>query len=602
MLKTAITLAVVVVSGVGVCADEIDLVTDGTSQYRIVVPDDSNKTAAYAAEEFQNLLTEMTGAILPIIPESNAGDGPAILIGVSKRVESFGLHTEAAQLGPDGVLLKTVGRDLVLLGQNGRGQLYAVYELFERYLGAEFLAWNCTILPKRNPVRLPLIDYAYAPPFIYRHIWAYGYMNPTIEGRCAPVIAQRLRLGGTLQRADDFAGGCIWTKPFSHSFHEMLQPEKYYSEHPEYFALVDGKRVRGFVHAQLCLTNPDVLKICTEKVLQWCAEYPSPDVIMSICPNDGDGWCECEQCAAIMKDEGSQMGSVLRFANAIADEVAREYPGKQLCVFPYAGATRPPMHTKPRQNVLAYFCHAGCYFHGFEECDLNSGSKQLLDQWREIAGGRIFYHQYMTDFGHYLAPNQNLLGLVKDIRYLAGHGVKGVSVQGQWNSFGGELVELRTYLVAKLLWDPNADAMQLRREFCTGYYGSAGDELLKYLDLMDAMAADKTIHGYGNWDPSRTVKPEFVAEGLEVLDAARKQADSPAIRMRVETLLLSLWYMQLAWPARYNLDPADAPTMIAEFRRIAAENDITHVHESIDYTFKDLRPAPNMTKWLDDAR
>ena len=598
MSVMGVVLGVALVVAGSVHADGIALVDGGASPYQIVVPDNACETASYAAKEFQELLAEISGVVLPIVAEQGAGSGPSVLIGVSDKVKALGLHAEAAGLGTDGVLLKTVGQDLVLLGQNGRGQLYAVYELLERYLGVRFLAWDCTVLPEQDAIRLPSIDYTYAPPFFYRHIWAYGYINPVDEGRRAPIIAQRLRLGGTLQRVDDSAGGCVWTKPFSHSFHEMLPAEQYHAEHPEYFALVDGKRVKGHVHAQLCLTHPDVLRICTDKVLEWCAEYPDPDVIISICHNDGDGWCECERCAAVLAEEGSQMGTVLRLANAIAGEVAKRYPEKRLCVFPYSAATVPPKHTKPAPNLLAYFCHTGCYAHGFEACDLESKSAQRMEQWRQLTEGRLFYHEYMTNFGHYLAPNQNLLGLVKDIRYVAAHGVQGVSVQGQWNSYGGELLELRTYLVAKLLWDPEADAMDIRRTFCAGYYAAASEEILRYLALLDAMAADPSVHMYANWDPSQTVTPAFVAEGLDILGAARARADSPAVRKRVETLRLSLWYMQLGWPDRYQLVPADAPGVLAEFRRIAAENNITHVHESIDYTFHDLCPAPNLENWL----
>lgn len=583
----------------GVSGASLNLVTNGHSDYRIVVPNACSKLETHAANEFQSLLKQMTGASLPIISESGTGKGPAVYIGVSKRVKNLGLPQQAAKLGPDGILLKTVGSDLVLLGQNGRGQIYAVYELFERYLGVKFLAWDSTIIPKVDTASLPQIDYAYAPPFEYRHIWAYGYENGCIKGSYAPAIAQRLRMGGTLQMAEESAGGNIWTKPFSHSFHEMMPSAKYYPEHPEYYALVNGKRVQGVVDAQFCLSNPEVLRICTEKVLEWCAEDPGPDVIISICPNDGAGWCECEKCAAVLSEEISQMGSVLRFANALADAAAAKYPGKRLCVFPYAGAKMPPAKTKPRENVLAYFCHEGCYFHGFEACDLNSQSVNRLEQWRQLSSGRLYYHQYMTNFGHYLAPNQNLIGLVKDIRFIAAHGVKGVSVQGQWNSPGGELVELRTYLVAKLLWDPNLNEMALRKEFCQGYYGKSSPDVMRYLALMDTAAEDKTIHGYGNWDPSRTVKPEFVAEGLKIMASALRKANNADVRKRIEVLRLSMWYMQLQWPERYALNVADGPKIINEFRRVAAENDITHIHEAIDYTLRDLRPGPNAIHWLD---
>ena len=371
---------------------EIALLTNGRSDYRIVVPnnysDDDSIVISYAAEEFQTLFLEKTGVVLPIVREDAAADGPAVLIGASGRVRKLGLEKAAAALGTDGVLLQTAGRDVVLLGGNGRGQVYAVYELFERYLGARFLALDCTILPKTNSIRLPEIAYSYAPKFIYRMTWTFDLSSPDLDGRYAPVAAQRLRLGGAVQRAPVCVGGSFRTKPFCHSFDLMIPAAKYFDQHPEYFALQKGKRQKGLVYVQPCLSNPDVLRICTEKALQWCAESPDPEALITICQNDGDGWCECDQCAAVLKEEGSQTGILLRFANAIADEVARKYPGKQIIILPYAGALVPPAKTKPRDNVWAYFCVTGCYFHGFETCDLGSKTKEWMEQWRNWSAAR----------------------------------------------------------------------------------------------------------------------------------------------------------------------------------------------------------------------
>ena len=56
-------------------------------------------------------------------------------------------------------------------------------------------------------------------------------------------------------------GGRTGLGLITHLFHEQFPVEDYGEEHPEYYALVDGKRkLDGFYDGpQLCLSNPEVL-------------------------------------------------------------------------------------------------------------------------------------------------------------------------------------------------------------------------------------------------------------------------------------------------------------------------------------------------------
>ena len=43
-----------------------------------------------------------------------------------------------------------------------------------------------------------------------------------------------------------------------HTFYPLMPPAEFFNDHPEYYSLIDGKRIHD--HAQLCLSNPDVLE------------------------------------------------------------------------------------------------------------------------------------------------------------------------------------------------------------------------------------------------------------------------------------------------------------------------------------------------------
>ena len=56
----------------------------------------------------------------------------------------------------------------------------------------------------------------------------------------------------------------------SHSFSNQLPSTIYGNEHPEYYALFEGRRlsntINDLLETQPCLTNPDILKIVTAAV------------------------------------------------------------------------------------------------------------------------------------------------------------------------------------------------------------------------------------------------------------------------------------------------------------------------------------------------
>ena len=77
-------------------------------------------------------------------------------------------------------------------------------------------------------------------------------------------------------------------------------PEEHFEEHPECYSLQGGVRTAK-LPSQLCLTNPDVIEIATEVVLEHLrgeARGRGVEAIL-VAQNDHAGYCECEQCSAL---------------------------------------------------------------------------------------------------------------------------------------------------------------------------------------------------------------------------------------------------------------------------------------------------------------
>lgn len=558
--------------------DQIVIVDAGQSEYTIVVPDHAEDVVRFAASELQHFVKQISGVRLPIVKEQQADKGRGLWIGPTRRASQVVGDAVVRSLKNDGVCLQSHDGDLFLCGASGRGQLYAVYELLERYWGVRFLTLDCTVIPRLARLSLPPVDYHYSPPFYYRET-SYLGSHP---GK----IATRQRLNGNAQQCDASQGGHIYFFPWVHSFYSVVSNEKYFPTHPEFFSLVDGKRNQW---SQLCLTNREMQRVAVEQVLQWLEDKPQITVV-DVSQREGGRFCECGPCRDLVEKEGDY-APILLLVNTVADAVAEKYPDKWVSTLGYN--YMPPQTMRPRDNVVIRITHAGCYIHGATACPTRDGGAQLfldsLDAWRKVTHNTSIWH-YTTNFGHYLAPRRNLNGLAIDLKFYADQGVGfGVFVQGNSQSGGGELSELRRYLAAKLLWDPHCDPMQVRQDFCHGYYGPAAPAVLRFLELMDRAHRDPDIHFWASPEPPKLVSLRYLREVMQHLEGARQAAVEPTFLTRVEKLFLPYWYVQLYAPEHYDLTDDEIRQLLPEFQRVVRAHHVTRRRE---------QPTPDMEGWI----
>jgi len=564
----------------GAAPREVVVADRGRSACTIVVPATRDAAIDHAARELATWLRAVGGVELPIVEEGREGEGPALRLGAGAAARAHGLDEAAAALGPDGVLLRTIGDDLFLLG-GARGRLYAVYELLERFLGCRFLARDANVAPAREVVALPPIDHAYAPPFRYREVLAFD----SGDG----VTAARLRLdGGNTNQclgrpngAGEVVPGVVIC-PFVHSAESILPSGEHFASHPDWYGLVGGKRHGAPIGGQPCWTNPEVQQRCVEWIVDWLARHPGIECV-DLSQNDAypgsSGACECERCAAVVREEGSQHGPILRCVNAVAAAVAERFPGKSLETIAYQHTLATPKVTRPRDDVVIRLCQHACYFHGIDCPAIGGEYRDALRDWRAAAKSVWVWH-YGVNFWNYLAPNPNLAALAADLKRYARDGIDGVMVQCDLQSPGGELAELRAYLCAQLLWDPSRDPLAIRRDFCAGCYGDAADDVLAFLARMDAWGAATPFHlPMNGWNAIEVTPPEVVADATAQLERGLAKCSDAAVRNRIEKLLLPFWLLQLSAPERHALALDAGAPLLARARRVIEANGITTLSE-----------------------
>ncbi len=552
------------------------LAEGGRPRFSIVVAVNATEAEKHAAEELAAYLNKISGAIFSIGPDS--GKGPAVMLQFDPG------------LGGEEYELKVEGNTLVIAGGRPRGVLYGVYALLEDYLGVRWFTRDCEKVPQQDPLSVPGdLAMRFKPRFEYRE----PYWREALED---PDWAARNRTNSFHAPLDARHGGRIIFGTFVHTFNSILDPARHFARHPEYFSMVNGKRIA--VNTQLCLTNPEVLKIAIATVREWIVKNPEAN-IFSVSQNDWGNPCQCPGCKAVDDAQGSHAGSMIHFVNAIAAAIEKDFPNVAIDTLAYAYTRKAPGSVIPRPNVIVRLCSIECCFsHPLDGCSEKTNSSFVADlkAWSKLTR-RLYVWDYTTNFSHYLLPHPNLGVLDKNIRTFVDNGVVGVFEQGaRTGGHGAELSELRSWVLAKLLWDPARNGDELIREYIAGAFGPAAGKIQEFIDRQREAAAASGEHvNIGGGAERAFLDAKNLRAWNKILDDAEKIAagsgDAQILR-RVRRVKLPVLYARLyrevgsldnigeiKWGsmARDNArELAGSRAVLEEFEHIIKAEDITN--------------------------
>ncbi len=428
--------------------------------------------------------------------------------------------------GPDGYVIQIHPGSILIAGGSHKGTLYGVYEFLENYLGCRFWAPNAEFIPKKAEIILPVADVVDNPAFGWREVYYAGMDNQDFADK---------------MRTDRHAwnGGENWGL-WVHTMFTLVPPEVYFDAHPEYYALMDGKRAK----TQLCLTNPDVLQIVIDALNAKMKEKPEAKY-WSVSQMDTFGGCECDGCKYLNEREGSASGSMISFVN----QVAAAFPQKIISTLAYQYTRKAPEYIKPASNVNIMLCTIECDRSKPLESDTTPGSfTEDLRNWSAIAND-ILVWDYVIQFTNMIGPFPNLPVLQPNIQLFKKYQVGSVFEQGCRGTYS-ENQELRQYLLAKLLWNPGLNVDSLTNLFLEGYYGNAGSAIGEYLHSMtDALKkSGKTLWIYGSpmQETDAFLSPEEIRNYTLLFNKAELSvAGDSTLQARVRKARLPLDYAMI---------------------------------------------------------
>ena len=474
-MKKWFSLVLTVLLAAGLCvpafaADSGVPVASASACPSVVLPDAPQPWQTNAADVLRQTLQKVTGCV-----GSSASAARIVLDdpSVSPPSDKDGAYRIEEKDG-----------SVYISGAGMRGTLYGVFGFLESVCGCRWYAHDLEMIPHMDSVAVPQGYTAEYTPF-------FEYSET--DWRCSKSLyfATANRMNGSAYRGsvpDAWGGSVDYLSGFAHTLTtQFCAANTYFADHPEYFALHNGERSPN----QLCLTNPDTIAVVTREVLSLLRTGYDPTEalqIVSLTQNDNHDFCTCSACAALDGENGSHAGSMIAFANAVADAVRDAgYANVAIDTFAYEYTRKTPTHIVPRDNVIVRLCSIECCFgHTMDDpsCKENVSFMQDLRDWSAICQ-RIYVWDYGTNYGETFNFFPNLHVLQRNMQILYEHNVRGVYGEGNYylDRCDGEFGALRGYLQCRLTADPYLDYDAEMNGFLRAWYGDGWQAIRDFIDL-----------------------------------------------------------------------------------------------------------------------
>jgi len=538
-------------------AAAVTLVDKGQARATIVTPDAPSEAEALAAERLQYYLREISGATLKVVPEAEAPAGNKVFVG---RTQAGTRVREelAVRQPPAEASLTVVAEDAVfIVGVDDPGTIHATYFLMED-LGCRWYfpaAWG-TVIPRRKKVVLPNGTTYQAPHFAMRA----GLMGYNLGRDEDP------EWGAAEWGRGNHLGGWRWWGS-GHSYQYLVQPLKYFEQHPEYFAEVNGQRQTS----QLCVTNEDVRDIALQTVRRVLGRAV-PVKLICVSPNDGHGFCHCTNCRKLISEGGGYADQIVDFANHVARGIRPADPDRLVTFYADYHSVGVPRSVRPEPNLCFWIVQwAQDQFHGVTD-DTKMG--RSLRDWSQFENPIIVYTYYGSYGSFSFWPQVHAIR--RDIPYYKARGVVGLysETHQHWAT-----QHLNFIVFPRLLWNVETDVDALIDEFCRLFYGPAAPSMRAYYDLLETTAQNGPPQYHLNSDIVVTFSPTVLAQLATLIgqaqaavagtdDLYRKRLEFVAKGFQVAQLYVSANHLKRDYAQ--SRDPATRAEIIRRYRDLLA--------------------------------
>ncbi|MFQ5808514.1 MAG: DUF4838 domain-containing protein, partial [Armatimonadota bacterium] len=321
-----------------------------------------------------------------------------------------------------------------------------------------------------------------------------------------------------------------WTDWF-HTAAYLIPRDIYYEPHPEYFAIHNGKRIppSRYARSQICTTHPDVVRISTERFLEWVGIQQDRRFF---CVASADTrMCQCDTCLAADPIPGQLADRMLTWVNAVARAAKAEHPDKVILTGAYIETVKPPVRVEPESNVVIMYCP--WFWDSRATSEVSLDSPLNVTAMKELMAWLV---RFPGQVGAYDYPGAAVWGTAERVKLYAKHGMRVIY-------FNGPRSDLLQWINSQLIWDPFLDTEKLEDEYVRAFYGPAAGPMGEYLRLRRETMEEHAVHGraifYGGRALPGAVGSEYVYRARSLLIEAadrvlrRRPSADPKTQARV---------------------------------------------------------------------
>ncbi len=445
-------------------------------EMNVVVPENPSFLIQHAAEVFKKYWEQCAHRTITI---SNINQGLVnVWLGAELCTKEWIGPEELEELGNEGFIIRTytpaqkyaqkgVAKQLLICGKTDLGTLHGVYIFFERFLKVSWFSEEYIHKPNLG-YKLKEVDYQFTPHFEFRH-----FLSNIPEFKMSAERKEGLHLS-------------------------ISPSEEEFIPIPIYECLSDSKNAQNTDVIETKISPEDkVVCFSNEDTIQKFLAFLRKDMesnpgrkIWTIEVGKADKSCSCESCREWVEKTESLAGPLLNLMNNAVEQLEKEFVDKDisLCVLLKGKMRKAPKSINLHDRILIELSTDTCdVAHAIDDPNSMTNACFLNDlkDWHNLTPNLLVLYYAGTNYHCGLFPQPEWFYFQKNLQIFDRYQVRGVVVSSYAQKPGpfSEWDSLKSYLLGKLLWDPDLVLEEELRKFLDIFYGASGARLQEILNL-----------------------------------------------------------------------------------------------------------------------
>lgn len=577
----------------------VTLLENGEVKVTVVYSEGASESLIAAADFMAATIDRMSGSSGVRTAVKKGGEsGFSIYVG---RAANSAL-IDLSDVKDDGYKLEIKPEGIYIVGKTDDATRNGIYDFLETHLECMYVSPENTYVPLCPTVKLALEEKTVNPTITWRKVYQYeSVQNGWYE---------RLKMNGTIVKEGENSIELYneWGT-WCHSSFEFVPPEKYFDEHPEYYAKFLGKRRYQFnvlgrtFPTHLCYTNEEVYQIAEAELVKRIEANPEVKFWDFSIMDTYFATCRCKECKKFNKEAGSEMGTLLAFLNRLADAIRDDYPDVYLSTLAYQRVKNPPKNMKCAPNL----CINVCAFPGTQSYPYSTeggikASREFAErvvEWGKICDN-ILVWDYVVNFTHLKLPFPNFEFQKENLEFYLENNIRFVFHQGSREPMD-ENAEMRTYLLSRQLWDKDVDLKALAKKYVAVVYGDAAGLVEEYMDLQNSAmiesGVDLSLYDNPKKHKNGYLAPKLTDKYLELTEKMLEVAEnSDTVNVKaVEMLRVNALYAKMtdaSWDYRAK------KAAFEEFKALSEKYNFTKSGEIVEMSRFVEKDYPRTLIWI----